>query len=151
MKLDGYQTWLSWSYLAKELLAGLSNEQAKVALIYESLSVNEDKQEKRHGYLPSWYYGLVKPLKKIFKQHLKGLTSLSECNKYLIQKYNRPYEIISSILAKGTRMHIPGSDNKISKANCLTMLEIRRDLRKYNSEAKIDSFYLSNVASVSPR
>ena len=33
MKLDGYQTWLSWSYQAKELLAGLSNEQAKVALI----------------------------------------------------------------------------------------------------------------------
>ena len=104
MKLDGYQTWFSWSYQAKELLAGLSNEQAKVALIYESLSVNEDKQ------------------------HLKGLTSLSECNKYLIQKYNRPYEIISSILAKGTRMQAPGNDNKISKYNCLTMLEIRRYL-----------------------
>ena len=67
------------------------------------------------------------------------------------QVNNRPYEIISSILAKGTRMQIPGSDNKISKANCLTMLEIRRDLRKYNSEAKIDSFYLMWRASVSPR
>ena len=97
-------------------------QQAKVALIYESFSVNEDKQ------------------------YLKGLTSLSECNKYLIQKYNRPYEIISSILAKGTRMQAPGNDNKISKYNCLTMLEIRRDLWKYNSEAKTDSFYLTNVA-----
>ena len=122
MKLDGYQTWLSWSYQAKELMAGISNEQAKVALIYESLIVQEDKQ------------------------HLKGLSSLSECNRYLIQKYNRPFEIISSILAKGTQMQVPGDSNKISKANCLTMIEIRRDLKKYNSEAKIDSFFISNVA-----
>ena len=123
MKLDGYQTWLSWSYQAKELLAGPINEQAKVALIYESLCGNEDKQQ------------------------LKGLTSLSECNKYLIQKYNRPYEIISSILAKGTRMQVPGNDNKIHKYNCLTMLEIRRVRWKYNSEAKTDSFYFTIVAS----
>ena len=35
MKLDGYPSWRSWSYQEKELMAGIKNEQAKVALIFE--------------------------------------------------------------------------------------------------------------------
>ena len=50
-------------------MAGIKNEQNKVALIFESLAVSEDRL------------------------HLKGLTNLSNCQKYLRQKYNRPYEI----------------------------------------------------------
>ena len=55
-------------------MAGIKNEQAKVALIFESLAVSEDRS------------------------HLKGLTNLSDCQKYLHQKYNRPYEIVGAIV-----------------------------------------------------
>ena len=43
-------------------------------------------------------------------------------------------------------MKLPGEDRKISKANCLVMLEIWRDLRKYHMQAKIDHYYISSVA-----
>ena len=103
-------------------MVGIKNEQAKVALIFESLAVSEDRL------------------------HLKGLTNLSDCQKYLHQKYNRPYEIVGAILSKGTKMQFTGDSNKISKSNCLTMLEIRRELKKYAMESKLDSFYLNSIA-----
>ena len=103
-------------------MAGIKNEQAKVALIFESLAVSEDRS------------------------HLKGLTNLSDCQQYLRQKYNRPHKIVGAILNKGTMMQFPGDSQKVSKSNCLTMLEVRRDLKKYAMESKLDSFYLSSIA-----
>ena len=63
--------------------------------------------------------------------HLKGVTDLSEIQRYLKTKYNRPHEIVGSLLNKGTILPWPGENRKISKANCLILLEIILDLKKY--------------------
>ena len=67
-------------------------------------------------------------------------------SKVLAAKYNRPDEIVGGILNKGTMMQFPGDSQKVSKSNCLTMLKVRRDLKKYAMESKLDSFYLSSIA-----
>ena len=83
MGFTGFDSWLSWYYQAKELAGNLSNEQNKVALIFESLKDSEDKK------------------------HLTGLTNFSEMMRYLTTRYNRPYEITSSILSRGTKLPFP--------------------------------------------
>ena len=67
MKLTGYSTYLSWIYQAKSILVGIQTEQAKISFIYQSLTNDEDKM------------------------HLKGVTDLSEIQRYLKTKYNRPH------------------------------------------------------------
>ena len=122
MKLNGFANFLWWNHQCSTILAGIHTEQAKCSLIFQSLGQEEDKK------------------------HLKGVTSLNEILSYLKSKYNKPHQLVGSVLILGYDMKFPGDDRKTSKANCLLMLEIRRDLRKYNMQAKIDHFYISSVA-----
>ena len=96
-------TRLQRSAQAKELTNNLSNEQNKCALVYESLKEGEDRK------------------------HLQGLMSFGEMMSYLTCKYNRPFDIVASILSKGSRLPFPGDSMAVSKANMLVILEIRRD------------------------
>ena len=66
--------------------------------------------------------------------------------RYLVCKYNRPYEDVASILSKGTKLAFPGDSMHVSKQNMLNMMEIWRDLKKCKMVAKIDSYYISTVA-----
>ena len=122
MKLTGFSTFLGWNHQCSTILAGIHTEQAKCSLIYQSLGQDEDKK------------------------HLKGVTSIKEILSYLKSKYNKPHQLVGSVLKIGYDMNFPKDDRKVSKANCLVMLEIRRDLRKYHMQAKIDQFYISSVA-----
>ena len=122
MKLTGFPTFLGWNHQCSTILAGMHTEQAKCSLIYQSLGQEEDRK------------------------HLKGVTAIKEILSYLKSKYNRPTQLVGSVLRIGYDMKFPKDDRKVSKVNCLEMLGIRRDLRKYNMQAKIDHFYMSSVA-----
>ena len=65
---------------------------------------------------------------------------------YLKSKYNRPHQLVGSVLKIGYDLKPPGTDRKLSKANCLIVLEIRRDLKKYRMQAKIDLYYINTIA-----
>ena len=122
MKLGGHNYWVSWFHQAKELVSGITSEISKVQLIYNSLSNQEDRK------------------------HLAGLTSFSEIMKYLRQKYHKPAEVASSILARGHRLTHAGDNLQKSKSNMLILLEVRRDLSKFGMKSRIDIFYINTVA-----
>ena len=122
MKLNGFSTFLGWNHQCSTILAGIKTEQAKCSLIYQSLGQEEDKK------------------------HLRGVTSLNEILVYLKSKYNRPHQLVGSVLKLGYDLKPPGACKKTSKANCLIVLEIRRDLRKYRMQAKIDLYFINTIA-----
>ena len=66
--------------------------------------------------------------------------------KYLLQKYHKPAEVASCILACGYRLAPAGDNLQKSKANMLTLLEVRRDLAKFGMKSRIDIFYINTVA-----
>ena len=95
MKLNGFANFLGWNHQCSTILAGIHTEQAKCSLIFQSLGQEEDRK------------------------HLKGVTSLNEILSYLKSKYNKPHQLVGSVLKLGYDMKLPGEDRKVSQANCL--------------------------------
>ena len=79
-------------------------------------------------------------------QEDRGINSFNEIMKYLRQKYHKPAEVASCILARGHRLAPAGDNLQKSKANMLTLLEVRRDLSKFGMKSRIDIFYINTVA-----
>ena len=120
-KLKGFVNYLSWYRQAKVNLENIQQDTTRCSIVYNSLEDREDRN------------------------HLRGCTNFRNMMKYLEQRYNRPSELISSILGKGTNMTRPENDDKQMKANILTVLTIYQDLSDYNMKNKIDSYYINQV------
>ena len=80
--------------------AGKHSEQAKYSLICQSLGQEEDKK------------------------HFKGVTSLNEILSYLKSKYNKPHQLVGSVLKLGYDMKFHGSNSghQPKKLRCVTRL-----------------------------
>ena len=78
------------------------------------------------------------------RRFLKGETKFMAVMKYLTQKYDRPSELVSHVLATGANLPA-AQDDTMMKNNILTVLGIKRDLQKYKMVQRIDSYYISSV------
>ena len=91
MKLTGFASFLGRNHQCSIILAGIHTEQAKCSLIYQSLDQEEDKK------------------------HLKGVTSLNEILSYLKSKYNKPHQLVGSVLKIGYDIKFPGWIGKFQR------------------------------------
>ena len=79
-KLLGFSNWLNWTDQCRHLLEHISHDNTKCTIVMNSLSCKEDRK------------------------FLRGETKFTAVMTYLKQKYDRPSELVSHVLAVGANL-----------------------------------------------